>query len=152
MNTYVPLLTKHGQNKIQNEYESLKNKYLEITSDLRQKSSDTLDDAFSISVKKIEQLFLEDKMKKVQQVMDRMRIVKKARRKQYADVGSKVVYQQGDTQHTITLVDPIEVDPSVGFISIDSPLGKAISHQKVDSTIEVHAPRQTYQIKLLQIS
>ncbi len=152
MNTYVPQLTKHGQTKIQNEYETLKENYTKITSELRRVGVESLDDAFTTSIKKVEQLFLEDKMKKIQKVMNRMRVIKKHRSRGSADVGSKVTYQQAGSQHAITLVDSIEADPSVGFISVGSPLGRAILGRKPNETIDVTAPRQTYQITLLKIS
>lgn len=154
MNTYVPMLTKKGQHKIQKEYDYLVSKYKEVTAELRQKSGEALDDAYSISTKKIEQLFLENKIKKIQNIMYRMHPVKRARShtNKHADVGSKVIYQHGTAKRAITLVDPLEADPSAGFIPIDSPLGKAIVTGKINEKISVMAPRQTYEIKLLKIS
>jgi transcription elongation GreA/GreB family factor len=152
MNTYVPTLTEHGQDKILNDYKALKSKYSEVTAELRRVGMGSLDDAFSTSVKKVEQLFLEDQLKKIQHIIDRMRIVKKAKSSKVADVGNKVEYQHGENRYTITLVDPLEADPSVGFIPVDSPLGRAIAYKKVNQTVDVVAPRMTYQIKLLKIS
>lgn len=154
MNSYVPTLTKHGQTKLQDEYETLKNTYMKITAELRRVGAENLDDAFTTSVKKVEQLFLEDKIKRIQDIMNRMKIVKNKRRKNYADVGSKVTYQHNNQARTITLVDPLEADPSVGFIPIDSPLGKAILGKRINKnkTIIVTAPRLTYQITLLKIN
>lgn len=154
MSSYVPMLTQNGQNKIQKEYESLVNKYKEITAELRQRSSEALDDAYTVSAKKVEQMFLENKIKKVQNIMYRMHPIKKSRRRvnKFPDVGSKVVYQHGNEKRAITLVDPLEADPTAGFIPIDSPLGKALSTSKVNEKISVNAPRQTYEIKLLKIN
>lgn len=154
MNSYVPLLTKNGQHKIQKEYDSLISKYKEITAELRQRSTEAIDDAYSVSAKKVEQLFLENKIKKVQNIMYRMHPIKKVRGRnyKYPEVGSKVVYQHGSAKRAITLVDPLEADPSAGFIPIDSPLGKALSSGKINERISVNAPRQTYEIKLLKIS
>jgi transcription elongation factor GreA len=151
MNTYVPQLTEHGQNKIQNEYETLKEKYMNITSELRRVGVESLDDAFATSIKKVEQLFLEEKMKKIQHVINRMSVIKKHRGKLSADVGSKVTYLHGDKERTVTLVEPIEADPSIGFIPVDSPLGRAILGRKANETIDVTAPKQTYHITLLKI-
>ena len=154
MKTYVPTLTKKGQHKIQKEYDYLVSKYKEITAELRQKSSEALDDAYSISAKKVEQLFLENKIKKIQNIMHRMHLVKKDKghANKHLDVGSKVIYQHGGIKRAITLVDPLEADPSAGFIPIDSPLGKAIATGKINGKISVNAPRQTYEIKLLKIT
>ena len=122
MNSYVPMLTENGQHKIQKEYESLVSKYKEITADLRQRSSEALDDAYSISAKKVEQLFLENKIKKVQNIMYRMHPIRKVkgRNNKHPEVGSKVLYQHGKSKRAVTLVDPLEADPSAGFIPIHS--------------------------------
>ncbi|MCL1935012.1 MAG: transcription elongation factor GreA [Defluviitaleaceae bacterium] len=50
------------------------------------------------------------------------------------------------------IVGPAEADPSRGFISNESPLGKALINRIVDETVEISAPDGNIQYKILEIA
>lgn len=49
------------------------------------------------------------------------------------------------------LVGPDELDPQLGYISIDAPLGRALLGKEVDSEIEINSPEGTRQYYVLAI-
>lgn len=49
------------------------------------------------------------------------------------------------------LVGPDELDPQLGYISIDAPLGRALLGKEVDSEIEIKSPEGTRQYYVLAI-
>ena len=64
-----------------------------------------------------------------------------------------VVYlPDDDEEETYTLVTPIRADSLNNFVSIESPIGKALLGHKVGDVVTVRAnPQYTYQLKILEI-
>ena len=64
--------------------------------------------------------------------------------------GSQVTLENGDdgAEEKYEIVFPEEVNPSVGLISIGSPLGRALLNKEVGDQVEVATPkgRRSYQI------
>lgn len=46
----------------------------------------------------------------------------------------------GGDEHRYRLVGPDEIDPKLGYISIDSPLAKALLHRRVDDEVSIQSP------------
>lgn len=68
------------------------------------------------------------------------------------DVGETVVLQSNGDVETYTIVSPAESDPDQGYISYESPLGRALLKQKVGDEIDVKTPggRLHYRIVAVQ--
>lgn len=83
--------------------------------------------------------------------LERLRAVRAAARvvdePGQAVIGRDVVVRDGDGgQLSYTVVNPGEGDPARGWISADSPLGKAILGQRAGATVELVAPAGRRQI------
>ena len=68
--------------------------------------------------------------------------------------GSCVEVEDGKSgkQVTYTLTSAHEADPTVGKLSIDSPMGKALLGKKVGSVASFETPRGTRELKILKIT
>lgn len=69
-------------------------------------------------------------------------------------VGSKVTVRQigHDTIQKLQLVGSTEIDPAIGRISDESPIGKAVMKKKVGDTFIVEAPIGELEYEVLEIS
>lgn len=68
------------------------------------------------------------------------------------DVGETVVVQvpEGDLE-TYTIVGVAEADPGRGFISNESPLGRALLDHKVGETVVVNAPVGELHVRIISL-
>jgi transcription elongation factor GreA len=66
-------------------------------------------------------------------------------------VGSSVIADCGKGPQDFVIVGVTESDPSKGFISNESPLGKALLGHKKGDSVDVRTPRGTDQYKILEV-
>lgn len=67
--------------------------------------------------------------------------------------GSKVDVEDAKSgkQQSYTLVSPSEAVPAEGKLSMDSPVGKALSGAKVGETVKLETPRGVRELKIVSI-
>lgn len=67
--------------------------------------------------------------------------------------GSKVEVEDAKSGKTLsyTLVSPSEAAPAEGKLSMDSPVGKALSGAKVGETVKLETPRGVKELKIVTI-
>lgn len=67
--------------------------------------------------------------------------------------GSKVEVEDSKSGKTLsyTLVSPSEAAPAEGKLSMDSPVGKALSGAKVGETVKLETPRGVKELKIVAI-
>jgi transcription elongation factor GreA len=70
-------------------------------------------------------------------LLDRAVITDQAER---AALGSRVTYRQDDDEAAVTLVTHGDAAPSVGRISVTSPIGKAILGRRAGEVVTVRTP------------
>lgn len=70
------------------------------------------------------------------------------------NVGSivKVYDEEYEEENIYHIVGSTEADPFNGFISDESPIGKALMGHKVGDTVEVEAPESVIKLEILSIS
>ncbi len=70
-----------------------------------------------------------------------------------ANVGSIVTLLNlnANNERIFTLVSPIEVDPSSGKISVDSPMGVAVINRSIGDEVTVNAPSGSMVFRILNI-
>ena len=67
-------------------------------------------------------------------------------------VAAKVTIQEGDNDPEVyTIVGPAEANPRSGFISNESPLGKALMDHKAGDRVKVDAPGGSFYVKVLKV-
>jgi transcription elongation factor GreA len=102
---------------------------------------------------KNEQAFIEGRIQAIQQILANSEIIdeKVAHQKDMVHVGATVTVMMGRREQDFTIVGMPEVDAAHGFISDESPVGRALLGQKIGDTVEVDAPAGTIKIKIKQI-
>jgi transcription elongation factor GreA len=64
-------------------------------------------------------------------------------------IGDTVVVEFMNKQLTLTLVSSVEADPKQNQISVESPLGKEILHNKPGDTVIVKTPSGKMEVKII---
>lgn len=67
-------------------------------------------------------------------------------------LGSKVVVDFGGDEERYTVVGAIEAKPTMGLISTESPIGKALFGKKAGDRAEVHAPGGVTNLMIKEVS
>lgn len=67
------------------------------------------------------------------------------------DLGNTVTFANGDITRTAMLVSKFEANPSLGKISIDSPIGKALRGKRVGDKIMIETPKGNVEYVVVKI-
>ena len=73
--------------------------------------------------------------------------------KETVQVGNRVTIQEiGATQkEEYVIVGAAEADPTLGKISNESPMGKALLGKRVGDKVQIEAPAGAYTVKVLKV-
>lgn len=94
--------------------------------------------------------FLRSRIDELRNVLDHYELIKipPKNQKELINVGAKVKVDIGGQKDEFTIVGTLEANPSLGKISNESPVGKALLGKKVGDEIFVSTPvEMTYKIK-----
>lgn len=149
MHHYSAALTTSGVQKLRTKLNHLKTRYECITSELKDRN----ENRNILIIKQLEREFLEFDLLRLEQTLSNVKIIDKIDHPTKAQQGTKVIYTQidSDEQNEITLVDPLEADPSEGFVSIKSPVGSALFGHHVDETISIKTPKGINQLRIVEL-
>lgn len=147
MHHHSPTLTIFGINKLRAQYNLLKERYAHISQGLK----DRTQSGNILTIMRLEQEIIASDMMNMDQVLSHAKIIEKNADPVTVEQGTKVVYIQGDTgaQTEVTLVDPLEADPSEGFISINSPVGSMLLGHHVNDTVSITTPKGINQLTIV---
>jgi transcription elongation factor GreA len=107
-----------------------------------------------------EQMLFEDELafvnRRIQELEDMLanaKLIELVYDDSIVDIGDTVVLHNEDGEvETYTIVGIAESDPSIGLISNESPLGKAILKHHVGDVVTVKAPAGELQYRIIAIS
>lgn len=148
------VLTQEGYDQLAEELEQLKGpKRREVAARLKQAISyGDLKENGEYHAAKDDQAFMETRIKQIEAMLRKARVVKAASNSAVSVGATVVLYdQEFDENVEYTLVGQAEADVANNKISYESPLGKSLLNKKVDDIIEVEAPVGTIVYKLLEI-
>lgn len=141
--------------------EKLKNELLERTSVLRPEISKRIKEAkeqgdlsenAEFDAAKEAQSINEGRIEEIRQTLENAIIVSDgAKSGGIIVVGSTVKADAGKGPQQFVIVGVTESNPSAGFISNESPLGKVFLGHKKGDTVEVRTPRGLEQYKILEV-
>jgi len=150
-------LTRDGYEKLAEELEHLKRvKRREISSaieharslgDLKENAEyHSAKEALAINEKRVAEL--EDKLSRAEIIEDSQISSDKAY------IGAKITLFDLDTEEQVeyALVGSDEADATLGLISTDSPVGKALLGCKKDDVVKIDVPAGTLEYKVIKIS
>ncbi|MFQ3611465.1 MAG: transcription elongation factor GreA [Fimbriimonadales bacterium] len=150
------LVTPEGYARLKKELEELKTvKRREIAERIRQaRALGDLSENFDYQDAKRQQAMLEGRIKDLETVLSRARVVERSNNAgEIADLGSLVTLVEvgTDRERTIQLVGSIEADPLQDRISILSPLGEAVLGKTKNDIVTVQTPKGTVQYQIVRI-
>lgn len=136
-------ITKQGLEKLKKELEELKTtKRKELAERLRAAiAMGDLSENFDYKDAKDQQVFLEDRIKELSEMIYSAVVVSKNKDSNIVQLGSNVVLKDGKEKFSYEIVGATEADPISGKLSIDSPIGQALVGKKVGDTAIVETPQ-----------
>ena len=149
-------LTQAGYNKLQDELEHLRTvRRQEVADRLHEAMADGdagIDNDAEVDAAKNEQAFVEGRIREVELILSNARIIEEDRVLDTVEVGAKVVIQENGTDpEKFTIVGAAEANPGNGYISNESPLGKALMGHQAGDEITVEAPNGEFTVTLLKV-
>jgi transcription elongation factor GreA len=151
----VHYLTADGLAKLQAELIELKGvRRQELSARLRAaiQQGDLSENADYIQAKE-EQGFLEGRIQELETITRNVRIIdERPQNRDLVDIGARITIQEEDyPEETYHLVGPKEANPSVGRISHESPIGRALMGRRVGDLVTVEIPNGNIRLKIIKI-
>ncbi len=151
----VSYLTAEGYARLKKELEELKGPTrLQLSARLRAaiQMGDLSENADYIQAKE-EQGFIEGRILELDAILRNFRIIdESSHARDKVDLGAVITIQEDDFEpETYHLVGPKEANPSKGFISHESPIGRALLGHKVGDLVAAETPGGTLQLKIISI-
>ena len=97
------------------------------------------------------QAFNEGRIEELESIIKNAMLISSGRQGATVSVGSSVKVKSPAGEYTFTIVGASESNPTQGFISNESPLGKAFLGQKKGTEIEVQTPKGIVKYKILEV-
>lgn len=147
-------MTREGLENLERELEELKGQRPEIAEKLHAAMADKdFRENAPLDAARDEQAHLESRIRDAEDRLRHAVIIDTAAKGGLANVGSvvRLLNLASDAEQTFTLVSPNEVDPSNGRISIQSPVGVAVSNRGVGDEVEVNAPAGPMRYRVLEV-
>jgi transcription elongation factor GreA len=138
-------LTREGMEQLQKRLGYLTDvRRIEVAERLRSALEDggELTENTEYEEAKNEQAFLESEIARIDRILRFAKLIDENIKSDNVVIGSQVtiVEKGGKEEESYRLVGPAEANPSVGKISTESPLGKALMGAKVGDKVKIKAP------------
>ncbi len=154
MNEEQILLTPEGRDRLKAELEYLRTvRRPQVAQQLREAADEgDLNENSGYDDAKHEQSFVEGRILTLKTLLTKALVVEDQAGTDSVAFGSRVtVMERGGGQETFQIVGSVEVDPSSGRISNESPLGKALLDHKVGEEVAVKTPDGLRYFEILDI-
>jgi transcription elongation factor GreA len=144
----VTFLTPNGYAKVQENLEWLRKvrrpqiiRQLQEALDQASAQASALENP-DYEAAKNEQAFIEGRILQLEQILRTAVIIQEPSSKEVVELGSTVTVTEGDggTVEQYSIVGSVEADPSRGYISNESPLGRVLLGHRVGDRVTVQAP------------
>ncbi len=155
MNNEASYLTAEGAARLREELEYLKGPGRDdLSKRLRAaiQQGDLSENADYAKAKE-DQGFMEGRIQELERVLRNVVIIE-AEKVQRGEVnlGTHVTIQEGDSPtETFFLVGPKEANPRKGFISYESPIGRAMMGHHIGEIIQAETPNGVFEFKIVKI-
>jgi len=136
-------LTPAGLQKYKKEYERLK----ELKREKRIKMRESRDELWrpedlnpDYEAVRGELGFIERKLKELEYIFKNVKLIRRTKDiPKKVILGSTMIVEAGGKKEEFTLVGTLEANPSEGKISVDSPVGRALSGHKVGDEVVIES-------------
>jgi len=146
-------LTKIGLEKVKNEYENLKQIKLAKTRGESPKiwHSEDLNPEYLTFQEDLS--FLEARLAELENILKNVELIKipPKQRQNIIDLGAKVLVESDGQSDEFEIIGTLEANPSLGKISNESPVGKALLGHRIGDIVVLSSPNKTiYKIKKIK--
>ncbi len=156
MNTQQDFITKEKKVELEAELATLKNhKRKEIAENLeRARSMGDLSENAEYHQAREDQAYNEERIAQIEKTLRESKIISGKSKSSTVSVGSTLtIVKKGEkTERKITIVGHEEVDPLLGKIAFDSPLGIALMGKKEGDTTEIQTPKGEVVYKIKEVN
>ncbi len=121
--------------------------------DTREESPGSHNDGEYEQVKN-EQAFIEGRIREVEEILRNATLIDETRAHDSSTVhlGATVTVSVNRKEQIFTIVGMAEVDPAKGYVSDESPVGRALLGRKKGDTVDVDAPAGTIKMRIKAIA
>lgn len=147
-------ITKKGYEKLKQELENLKlveRRRISVRIQSAKELGDLSENA-EYAEAKSDQNANETKIAELEQIIRDLKVVQSNNDTSKVSVGSTVKVKTPNSEMSLTIVGSEESNPKEGFISNESPIGKALLGHKINDKVEVNIPsgKIIYQILAIE--
>ncbi|MBK8901530.1 MAG: transcription elongation factor GreA [Anaerolineaceae bacterium] len=97
--------------------------------------------------------FIDGRITELQHMIDHAQLIKPGNEDNIVNLGETAVIQTSDGEvEQYTIVGVAEANPTLGFISNESPLGRALLGHKVGDEVDVHAPIGDLHYRIISVT
>jgi transcription elongation factor GreA len=147
-------LTPEGLERLRSELEFLQNERVpQVVAWLGEIVAEGVreDDVKGFEEARSELMFLEERIRKLTELLGTAKSLRAPETSEEVQLGSWVTVSDGEATDTYRIVNPAEADPSQGFVSDASPLGKALLGRRAGDSVDVRAPDGLVEFHILSI-
>lgn len=148
------LITKEKIESLEKELKNLEEKKRpEISATLEHaRQNDLSEDTDDLSVMLEEKEAIEDRIREVKDILSNSEVMdKKSCTPFTVGIGSEIKVEFNGKQQVMKIVSSLESDPTKGYISDKSPLGKTLMKSKIGDVAKVRVGLRILQYKVLEI-
>ena len=147
-------ITKEGLSKLKDELEQLKNvKRKEVAKRiLEAKELGDLSENAEYADAKEEQAFLEGRILEIEAIIRSAKIIEKDNNSRIVQIGSEIQVKGNGEERQFTIVGSNDADPARGYISNESPMGRAFIGKRPGENVEIIAPKGKINYEVVAIS
>jgi len=147
-------MTEQGFAKIESSLARLKERRLLLADDLSDSywGGDSIDNTEYL-LQREEAAFIENRIFELEEILRNADIIQRGAEDGKVHLGNTVAIQSdGEPLETYTIVGRAEADPCAGFISNESPLGRALLNHAVGDDVEVPAPDGMFRFRIVAVT
>lgn len=152
MTSKITYMTIQGLERLENELHYLRTvKRAELAENLRDTLGDEEDNEYLLALD--EQAFVEGRIQDLELLLANVQLIEPGHSNGVVQMGSTVLIRENGTPlETFTIVGSAEANPQAGFISNESPLGRALIGHRAGEEIKVRTPEGEMQVHLVAVS
>ncbi len=149
-------LTREGFNRLQEELEYLRTKRRQEVAERLHEALEGgdlgVDPDAEYEAAKNEQAFVEGRIKELEILLSKARVVDAPEAADLVTVGSRVTIQEdGMEPEEYVIVGAAEANPREGKISNESPLGRSLMGKRVGDKVTVDAPQGSFTVQIVKL-
>ncbi|MFK7996645.1 MAG: GreA/GreB family elongation factor [Granulosicoccus sp.] len=147
-----PYITRAGYDRLKEEEKAIWSRRKDVTAALHDAAAegDRSENAEYIYRKK-ELRELDRRIRYLQKRIPALTVVDKRAESDSIFFGAEVDLDTGEQQMTVRIVGADEIDPARRFISIDSPLARALLKKQVDDDVQITVEGQVLRYEVLAV-